>query len=134
MCRISIPPHARYHTFVLVESIEQALVSALPSRCTEVQLSSIFPTTFNAIVKRLKQLRENDVLPKDCAALYFPELLQYAMAIGLLDMSEESQRTLIKIRNRVAHPSRPLVGHVDDLQMLMNAEQLAAYIVRTLGG
>jgi hypothetical protein len=128
-------PLCKIPYFALFECLERALSLRLPPQCDRVILAETFSAhTVGQIERRIKFMRDENVLPTEFAAMDFRQLLTYSTRVKLAVLNSTDLSDIVDVRNRTAHGVRHLVSDIaNDLKRLVKTQKLATELIRQLG-
>lgn len=111
--------------FVLFEAVERSLWPAATERLVESDLEVVLDRRrAEQLQQRMKRARKKNVDLGWAGLLSFGEILRFSAHYGIVQLSQEEQQLLAKIRNRVAHSDRLLVREHKDARSLVQSRQL----------
>ena len=112
--------------FTLVNNIERLCLEQFRLHLPDALLSDTFSTRQIAGLKgRMQEMRQNDALPFDAAALYFGEILKLTQRTGAVPIGDDEIEILNDVRNRTAHAGHVLFSTLEDIAELKAVVNIA---------
>ena len=126
-------PIVKLPFFVILEALERWLVEKLSPLVNESNLQTLLdPQRVEAIREKMRYMSEKRANLGWVIKLYFPEILKFAVNLGVVKLKQQQIDLLSNVRNRICHADKMLVEEHKDVRRLADTKRICLSVLKDL--